>query len=267
MTNHPDHRRTLLAQFSRQAIPFSRLPAHSDAIALLTDMADPTAGDEVLDVACGSGLVACALARRATHVTGIDITPAMLDQARALQRKQQLNNLSWQLGEAYPLPFADHSFDIVLSRYSLHHMQAPAQALAEMVRVCRPGGRVLVADIAIPQACAQGFDRLEQWRDPSHVHALSEDEFAALFDTCALEDLQSADYTVRVALEEQLAASFPVEGGAELIRHSLQQDVGINALGVGAHLRDGQLYYDYPIRAVVGRRPLKPSPRQGSKPD
>ena len=83
-----EQRRLILDQFTKQAVPFSEMPAHSneESIRLFTDRAGIGPGDSVLDVACGPGLVACALARVARHVTGIDLTPAMIEQAQARQR-------------------------------------------------------------------------------------------------------------------------------------------------------------------------------------
>src|SRR5262249_53194869 len=149
---------------------------------LLIDTAVITPDDEVLDVACGPGLVACAVARVARQVTGLDLTPAMIDKARERERSLGLSNLTWVVGDAQPLPFPDASFSRVITRYSFHHLTDPASAFAEMVRVCRPGGRVMVADVftTSPEQAA-AYDRLEKWRDPSHTHALQLSELGALF--------------------------------------------------------------------------------------
>ena len=69
---------TVVEQFSLQAATFARLPAHEEATELLLDLAGVAAGMEVLDVGCGPGVVACAAARRARRVAGIDLTPAMI---------------------------------------------------------------------------------------------------------------------------------------------------------------------------------------------
>src|SRR5215472_17669996 len=92
-----NQRKLILDQFTRQAVPFAEMPAHSNdqANRLLIDLARVGPEDTVLDVACGPGLVACTLAEVARHVTGIDLTPAMLEQARARQRARGLANLTW----------------------------------------------------------------------------------------------------------------------------------------------------------------------------
>src|SRR5262245_41056251 len=136
-----EQRRLILDQFTRQAVPFAEMPAHSndEANRLLVEMAGVGPADTVLDVACGPGLVACPLAEVARHVTGIDLTPAMIEQAQARQRAKGLTNLTWLVGDAVPLPFPDAAFSVVVTRYSFHHFLDPRAVLAEMVRVCRPG--------------------------------------------------------------------------------------------------------------------------------
>jgi ubiquinone/menaquinone biosynthesis C-methylase UbiE len=121
-----EHEAVTLDQFTKQAEPFAALPAHSDAgiVRLIREASLVGPGSRVLDVACGPGLVA--------------LTPAMLDKARGLR------NLSWDLGRADALPYPDGSFDAVVTRFSFHHLLQPARALAEMVRVYRAGGRVVV---------------------------------------------------------------------------------------------------------------------------
>jgi ubiquinone/menaquinone biosynthesis C-methylase UbiE len=74
------HNQTIIAQFSQQAVPFSELPGHSQSMQMLIEMSGVSGADIVLDVACGPGLVACEFAPHAKHVTGIDITPRMIEQ-------------------------------------------------------------------------------------------------------------------------------------------------------------------------------------------
>src|SRR4029077_9768027 len=95
----------------------------------------------------GPRRVACSVAEVARHVTGLDLTPAMIEQAQARQRSKGLTNLTWLVGDAVPLPFPDASFSVVSTRYSFHHFLDPEAVLAEMVRVCSPGGRVAVIDV------------------------------------------------------------------------------------------------------------------------
>ena len=248
------HNQIIVEQFSQQAIPFAKKSGHSDAMHMLIEMSGVSGEDQVLDVACGPGLVACAFAPHARHVTGIDITPAMIEQARRLQDEKQLENLTWQVADVLPLPFPGDSFSVVLTRYSLHHFLDPAAVLAEMVRVCRPGGRALVADVVLPPEKAGAYNRMERLRDPSHTRALTYPEMAEIVGASGLTDIRTGHYKVEMELEKQLRASFPNPGDADRIRRLFEADLGIDDLGVGAHRQGTKIHFAYPILVVVGEK-------------
>jgi SAM-dependent methyltransferase len=253
-----DHRRLILDQFTRQAEPFARLPAHSaeESIRLVGEAAGIGPDDTILDVACGPGLLACAFAATARHVTGIDLTPAMIEQARALQRARKLSNLAWRVGDVSSLPFADGSFSVAFTRYSFHHLLDPAGVLAEMVRVTQVGGRVVVVDVytSCPEQ-AEAYNHVERLRDPSHVRALGLDELADLLKGAGLRDVATARYGLDMELERLLAASFPEPGAAEEIRRTFAADLGRDRLGVGARLEGGEIHFAFPTAILVGHKP------------
>ncbi|QWV92367.1 methyltransferase domain-containing protein [Geomonas oryzisoli] len=248
------HQDRIIEQFSQQAVPFTQVPGHHDALQVLVELSGVGERDEVLDVACGPGMVACAFARHARQVTGVDITPAMIEQARQRQAEQRLANLTWDIGTAVPLAYPDHCFSLVLTRYSFHHLLDPQQALSEMIRVCRSGGVVMVADVAIPSAKSAAYDELELIRDPSHTHALTEDEFEALFQHSGLVDCRRSAYGVDIELETQIKASFPKPGDDRVIRELVTADVGIDSLGINARREDGKIVYTVPIAVYVGTK-------------
>lgn len=100
-----------------------------------------------LDVGCGPGTITAELAKRfpRTQVVGLDASPSRL--AEAERRFVGLNNASIKQGDAASLPFPEDSFDLVYCRFLLEYLSAPAQPIAEMVRVCKPGGTVLLQDL------------------------------------------------------------------------------------------------------------------------
>jgi ubiquinone/menaquinone biosynthesis C-methylase UbiE len=257
MTNQAEKQRQLiLDQFTRQAVPFSQMPASSndEANRLLIDLAKIGPEDTVLDVACGPGLVACALADVARHVTGIDLTPAMIEQARIRQRAKGLTNLNWVIGDAVPLPFPDAAYSVVVTRYSFHHFLEPRALLAEMVRVCLPGGRVAVIDVFTSSSeQAEAFNRVEKLLDPSHVRALSLDELTGLCSAAGLCDLKTAFYKFEMELEALLAVSFPNLDDTDRIRQTFTDDLGKDHLGLGATRKDGAIHFAFPIVVLVGR--------------
>jgi ubiquinone/menaquinone biosynthesis C-methylase UbiE len=94
-TDSQSHNDLIIYQFTKQAIPFTQNAAHSAEYAVKRLLAISNVGkkDIVLDVACGSGSVSCELAKVAHHITGIDITPAMIEQANLLKLEKKLKNI------------------------------------------------------------------------------------------------------------------------------------------------------------------------------
>ncbi len=245
----------VVEQFTRQAASFARLPGHEEATELLLDMAGVSGGTELLDVACGPGMVACAAAQRVgstVRVTGIDLTPAMIEQAKALQAKLGLGNVEWRVGEATALPFAAAGFDAVTTRYSMHHVADPDEVVAELMRVARPGARVAIADMVMP--CAQGaaYDRMERLRDPSHVRTLTREALVALAVAAGLRDIRAADYPFTVDLDRLMLASFPEPGNAGRVREMFEADVGADRMGLSLRLEGGAIKLTYPVTIVAG---------------
>jgi SAM-dependent methyltransferase len=99
-------------------------------------------GDRVLDVACGTGVAAITARRGGAKVTGLDLTPELLERARDNAAVANVPDIQWKEGDAEALPFADGEFDVVISQYG--HMFAPRPDVAarEMLRVLKPGGRI-----------------------------------------------------------------------------------------------------------------------------
>lgn len=255
MRAQDQHNAAIIDQFSKQAAPFAELPAHSDQAALVQcfTLAGLTAEDVVLDVACGPGILACAMAETAHHVTGIDLTPAMIAQARRRQEEKGIENVSWQIGDGQSLPFADGAFSLVTSRYAFHHLLDPRAMLAEMRRVCAGDGRIMVID-ATPAASARAaYDEMERRRDPSHVQALTVEELRGLGRGLGLGERRSGMYRLGVKLEEQLRASAARPDDAERVREMLRRDAddGSDKVGVGACRKDGDIHFSYPIAVVV----------------
>ncbi|MBX3023487.1 methyltransferase domain-containing protein [bacterium] len=252
------HRDTIVDQFTRQAVPFATAAPIRDAAAiqLIVDTAGTTADDTVLDVACGPGLVACAFARTARQVTGIDLTPAMLAHARGLAAEQGLGNVTFEQGDALPLPYAEASFSIVVSRFAFHHFQDPAAALAEMRRVCRPGGRVVVADLtASPDpAKAAAFHRMETLRDPSHARALTLDELRGLFHAAGFPPPREAFWSMEVDVEDLLQRSFPVDGSEATIRQMFRESIPGDAMGLATRREADRVRFTYRNVVLAGAR-------------
>ncbi len=251
-----EHQAAIVDQFSRQAVPFSQQQAHSQEsfLNLLLEMSGVGPADTVLDVACGPGLVACAFAARARHVTGIDLTPAMIERAKEIQREQGLSNLTWQIGNVLPLPFPEAAFSLVITRYTFHHFLDPKAVFAEMVRVCRPGGRVLVADVTMAAEKRDFFDMEEKLRDPSHTRTLTPAEFLQMAADLGLREVKTQYIKSERNMEAHLKASFPKPSDEEKIRRLFREDIGKDALGLGAQVKGDEIYFAYPVIVLAGHK-------------
>ena len=111
----------------------------------LCEAVDLRAGSRVLDVACGSGNTALAAARRFGNVVGVDYVPDLLERGRERAAAERLR-IEFQEGDAEALPFPDASFDVVLSTFGVMFAPDQERAAAELLRVCRPGGTIGLAN-------------------------------------------------------------------------------------------------------------------------
>jgi SAM-dependent methyltransferase len=250
------HREAILDQFTRQAVGFATAPSIRDeaALRLATQFSGCGADDTVLDVACGPGILACAFARVARHVTGIDLTPAMLDRARLLQAEQGLTNVTWRQGNVLPLPFDDGAFTLVVSRFAFHHLLDPGAALAEMRRVCARGGTVMVIDSAPAPDKAAAFNRAELLRDPSHTRALPLAEHRALFTRAGFAAPRETFYRLQTDLEGLLSRSFPNPGDAETLRGLYVRSLVDDGLDMAAHREGDTIRLSYPVAVLAAQR-------------
>jgi len=246
-------------QFTRQAVVFNTAApvANRDALQMIVDAAEPGPDDTVLDVACGGGLVARAFAPQVRYATGIDVTPAMLEQARKAAAESGLANTSWDQGDVTALPYADGSFTIVATRFSFHHFVDALVALREMVRVCAPGGRIVVADSCPSEdtAKAAAFNRLELLRDPSHTRALPLSELKSLFAVAGLGEPRISFSELRDVASNLLARSYPNPGDETKILAMFRVSASDDSLGIPVRLEGEAIHYAYPVAIVAATRP------------
>jgi ubiquinone/menaquinone biosynthesis C-methylase UbiE len=249
------HAATVADQFTRQAAEFAASPVHHNqaALDLLVEAAGPKPADMSLDVACGPGSVVVTFARRVRQATGLDATEAMLIEARKLAAAERAANVAWHRGDAYALPFADAAFDIVSCRYAFHHMLEPARALGEMIRVCRPGGRIVVCDALASDdpAKAAALNRMERHRDPSTAEFRPLAFYLGLFRDAGLGEPAIRFYGVPAERERLVAMAHPAGGDKAGLRAMIDAAVEGDAMGVGAR-RDGDtVRFAYPAVVLV----------------
>jgi ubiquinone/menaquinone biosynthesis C-methylase UbiE len=145
------------------------------------------AGDErALDSASGAGALAFALAPHVREVVAADVVPELLEQAK--RRSERFPNVEFVVADATQLPFELGEFDLTGSLRSLHHIVRPELAVAELARVTRPGGRMLVVDQLAPvdPAAAAQLNAFERARDPSTTRVLADVDLRGLFEANGL---------------------------------------------------------------------------------
>jgi ubiquinone/menaquinone biosynthesis C-methylase UbiE len=212
---------------------------------------------QVLDVAAGTGHMSRALAPHVQRVVALDLTPEMLAQGQQEAAQQGLTNLVFEPGEAEHLTYGDEAFDLVVTRFSLHHFIDELGPMREMVRVCRCGGRVAVIDMVSPDdpAIAAVYNQLERLRDPSHVRALAADELQRLMRETGLRIVHRASRDVEVHLDRWLDLTCAGPAARETIREALTQDLhGFKTTGMRPYMRDQELKFLHAWLIVVGMK-------------
>ncbi len=258
----PDHKEVVRQEFTQQAEAYAANPliANQRRLSRLVQAVQPRSQDRVLDVACGPGLVALAFAEVGYEVVGIDLTEAPLAIAEETRKARGLSNVRFQVGDAEHLPFGEGEFDIVVSRFALHHCEDAGRVLAEMARVCRPGGLVVIEDMVVSEFQKRGdyqnlFERL---RDPSHTQALSISAFLGYFTACGLEVEQVYTDYMTQEVEQWLTNAHTPDERAEKVRVMMEQDKVQDLSGTHPFLQNDVMYFRQRTAAFVGRK-LAPS--------
>lgn len=259
MSSAADHNLQILDQFSKQAESYARVTASlaPPQPAALQAVLQPDPNDLALDACCGPGGLALALAPAVRHVTGMDFTPAMLEQAKLRQASSGVQNVDWIRGDINDIPFEDARFAIVMCSSAFHHLVEPQRAFREIVRVCRPGGRIMIKDVTPATEKAQRYDATEKLRDPSHTHALTVDEMRALGSGLPVDEIAlTTSDTPPVPLEAVLSTSFPTACSLDDLRALFLEDArsGEDKLGYGAALIGGAVHVRFRMSTALWRR-------------
>jgi ubiquinone/menaquinone biosynthesis C-methylase UbiE len=246
-------------QFTRQADAYARMKQTTDERSLeaLVGLAGTEATYRVLDVACGPGFLTMAFARAAAAAVGLDATDAFLSLAREEAARRGLTNVEFRAGDAQNLPFDSASFDAVSCRAAFHHFEHPERVLAEMKRVGRPGGRLLVADMLGNEDAAKAMehDRIERLCDPTHVRALPAAELDELFETAGLQVMLRPTLPMDYDLEEWMEHGGPSAEAAREIVAAMEASLERDRCGLRVRRENGRLRFGHTVAVFVLRLP------------
>jgi ubiquinone/menaquinone biosynthesis C-methylase UbiE len=149
--------------------------------AQVNDFVSPTGDERALDAGAGTGALAFALASMVREVVAVELVPEMIERGR----KNAPTNVTFVEGDIEKLDFPRASFDLAGTLRTLHHIARPELVVAEMTRVTRPGGTLLVVDQIAPNDPLAAFDlnAFERARDSSHTRTLADVDLRQLFES------------------------------------------------------------------------------------
>jgi ubiquinone/menaquinone biosynthesis C-methylase UbiE len=253
-----DHLQRVQQEFTRQASQFATATAvtRDDLVRRFVDAVPVGADSVALDAACGPGIITAVLAPRVREVVAFDLTPEMLTLARQRCTKAGLSNVTFRQGSATAMPFADSSFDAVVTRLSLHHFQHPRQPLAEMARVLKRGGALVVADVSSSEVAEESelHNAIEILRDPSHVRMLPESELLGLITGAGLVLEHHTHWDEAREFEEWVHIVDDPERVSPL-RTVVRTLAGLGQhAGTGWSLTDGKIVFFHRWHLIVARK-------------
>lgn len=244
------HEDALRQEFTHQAASFGRSPAMTSAQTLgaLVELVPEDPGARWIDVACGPGVVSRAIAEKVGSVAGVDLTPAMIEEARRRAGEEGVRNAGFAIGDATALDFADATFDGALTRLSLHHVPAAARVVGEMARVVRPGGAIVLSDLAADRdrEAAAWREEIERLRDPSHWACLTVERLREAGAAAGLAVEEERIVPVDIDFDDWLARGSTGRAAADLIDRLLgEQPPGAERFRVVPGENGRRLLQDY----------------------
>lgn len=220
----------------------------------------------ILDIGTGMGLLPLMLAEDgAKQVVGIDISPEMLELAeylRLTRGTEAAARVTYRLAPAHALPFRDESFDAVTCRLVLNHVRRPERIIKEVVRVLRPGGILILAELlGVDNPVKRATQNaIEERRNAAHVAARGADQYNKLLADAGLQIEAKEAISIERELEEWLSVYLADRSDAAVVREMIEAGLETDAAGINARRQGNTLVFEQRMYYV---RAIKPGPRAG----
>lgn len=250
MNNIADKKQISMIQksFETQAASFDSKNYHLSKQEYLNYMIEKTAPqktDTMIEVASGTCICGRAFAPFVSHVTCLDTTSAMLEIGKTECEKTNIRNITFVKGIAEELPFLDNSFDIVISRLAFHHFINVKEIFAEMKRVLKQGGKLVLIDMT-NKDFADTANTIEKMRDNSHVRNLSISEMKDLYTENNMTFELQEETEIPVSLENWMNLTNTNEKNCQKIRQLMIDDIeGKAVTGFFPYYKQNDIYFNH----------------------
>lgn len=242
--------------FTKQADAYAANTSVTDPerIARLVEATGIDSSDRVLEVATGPGHVAFSFGDHCREVVGLDLTKAPLEIAQKKKREREAESIGFIRGDAEDIPCPANSFDVVVCRLALHHVECPDRVVQEMVRVCRSKGTIAIGDLVVSEHSDRGEyqNTFERLRDPSHVRALPISELIQVITGHGIEIDHLETGVVVQNVEDWLSTAETPEPQAREAREIIRKDAEEDLSGTRPFWHNNQLHFSQQTTIVAG---------------
>lgn len=215
----------------------------------------------VLDVGTGAGRLALLVAEDgASEVVGVDVSPAMLEMAeyfRLSTPSPAAHRVSFRLAAAHRMPFRNESFDAIICRLVLHHSHKPDRILQELLRLLKPGGIFVFADLLGPDDPVKRATQntIEARRNPSHVVAQSVEQYRKLLISVGFTIEAESVAIFEQDLEDWLTDLESSPTSRSVVREMMEAGLETDAAGLNVRRHSGQLVFDHRLLYIRATKP------------
>jgi ubiquinone/menaquinone biosynthesis C-methylase UbiE len=245
-------------QFRRNPNSFARMPAEAEFLHYVVSTSGATREDRVLDVLCGAGACTLAFAARCRRAVGLEVSAELVRRAREEAARLNVQNAAFTVGEIERMPFDDGAFDAAVCRFSFHHAVHPERVFAEMARVVRAPGWMLLVDVTASEDPAKAalHNQLERLCDPTHARTLSVSEFERIFGAHGFKVAMKIGRKARSTVEDWLKMAAAPQENISALRAMVEDAVEGDRAGLGLVREAGTILITHNSMIFVLERAL-----------